>query len=224
MAQAPARALDIGGDGAFLAACYPQARVLAVDFAAAALDAARPAVCADAEALPLAAQSVQLAWSTFCAEWTDYRLFFGEAGRVLAEGGLLAFATLGAGSLGEARAVFGDVPRVHGFADMHDLGDALMQAGFAEPLMESERLVLTYASAEDALTDARRQGAANALRGRRPLTRARWRRALADYQARYADASGRVPAGYEVVYATAWRAAPRAAAGESPLRFLRGIT
>lgn len=232
MAQSPVQAADVGGDGAFLAACYPQARVLALDWALPVLvrgegAASSPAaVCGDAEALPLAAESLQLLWSNLCVEWTDYRLFFGEAARVLQEGGLFAFTTLGPDSLREMRQVFADEAeaRVHDFTDMHELGDALMASGFTEPLLEAERLTFTYASAADALTEARRLGAGNARAARAPLTKTRWRRALEDYArhgAEGGEGGGRVCATYEVVYATAWRAPPRPAVRENPLHFYR---
>ena len=227
MALAPRCAADVGGDGAFLSSCYPQARVTAVDFALPLLTARcgaggrAAAVCADAEQLPLADGALQLLWSNLCVEWTDYRRFFGEAARVLEEGGLFAFTALGPDTLREMRQVFAGEARVHDFADMHDLGDALMAAGFAEPLLEAERLTFTYAAAADALSEARRLGAGNARAVRHPLTRARWRQAQADYANAFADEAGRVHATYEVVYATAWRAAARTGAGvgESPVRF-----
>lgn len=224
MALSPRCAADVGGDGKFLSACYPQARVLALDLALPVLTrpaAAGGAVCADAEALPLTGQCVQMLWSNLCTEWTDYRCFFREAARVLQEDGVFAFTALGPDTLREMRQVFAGEARVHDFADMHDLGDALLAAGFAEPLLEAERFTFTYATAADALTEARRLGGGNALRRRCPLTRTRWRQALAAYDRDYADADGRVHATYEVVYATAWRGKAREAVQAHPLRFLR---
>ncbi|MCH9758952.1 MAG: methyltransferase domain-containing protein [Proteobacteria bacterium] len=223
MAQNPQQALDVGGNGDFLAACYPQAQVLAVDVAP-AQTSVLPQVLrmgADACALPVADASVQLLWSNLCVEWTDYRLFFAEAARVLATDGLLAFATLGPATLAEMRSVFADRTRVHDFADMHNLGDALMACGFTEPLMESEELTFTYANARDAMTETRRLGAANARSQRTSLTKGGWVRALAEYEKKYSDSKGRVRATYEVIYATAWRAQPPPPIAESPLRFYR---
>lgn len=222
MAQNPALAVDIGGDGVFLAACYPQARVLAVDMALPALAGGRQwRLCADAEQLPLADGRAQLLWSNLCVEWSECRVLFGEAARVLSRDGLLAFTTLGPDTLREARAVFGDEARIHEFTDMHDLGDQLLAAGFTEPVMECERLTLTYSGAAAALSEPRRCGGGNAGRQRRAMTKTRWRQAIDDYQRRFSDASGRVYATYEVIYATAWRGTPAAAGGESPLRFWR---
>lgn len=224
LAQTPALAADVGGNGVFLQQCFPAARVLALDFAAPVLSPAVAGVCADAEALPLADGVVDLLWSNLFLEWVDYRVFFAEAARVLRTDGLLAFAALGPDTLREMRQVFAGEARVHEFTDMHNLGDALLAAGFAEPVLESERLTLLYASAADALTDAHRLGAGNAAAARVPLTSARWRRALADYQHAYCNDAGKIYATYEVIYATAWCAPPRlpnTEAAEAPLRFYR---
>ena len=219
LAQTPAIAADVGGDGVALRQSFPSARVVALDFA---LPLSPPdGICADAEALPLAADAVDLLWSNLCLEWLDYRVFFAEAARVLRADGLLAFATLGPDTLREMRQVFAGEARVHQFTDMHDLGDALLAAGFAEPVLESERLTLLYASATDALTDAHRLGAGNAAVSRLPLSAARWRQAVADYQRDYLDATGKVYATYEVIYATAWRLPLQSGAADRPVHFYR---
>lgn len=231
MAQRPALAADIGGSGRFLRQCFPQARVLALDFALPVLCGGREgaAICADAEQLPLADASLDLLWSNLCVEWTDARAMFAEGARVLKEGALFAFTALGPDTLCEMRQVFNGENRVHNFADMHDLGDALLACGFSEPLMEAEKLTLTYSSARQALTDARQLGGGNAWQGRRPLTRGGWRRAIEKYQENYRQDDGKVAATYEVIYATAWRgglsaagrAGGEAGVGASPLRFFR---
>lgn len=227
MALSPQQIIDIGGDGAFIHARYPQARVAAVDGALPVLRGGATdspnhwRLLGDAEQLPLADAVADLLWSNLCLEWTDARLFVGEAARVLKTDGLLALSTLGTGTLPEMRRVFDGEGRVHTFADMHDIGDLLMANGFAEPIVESDRITLTYADADAALRDMRNLGGGCALsqRPRGCMGRQRWRRAVADYAAQNADADGRVPATFELVYLTAWRRA--AATAETPVHFHR---
>ena len=209
MNLSPGKVVDVGGDGAFIAARYPSAFTIAVDHALSVLQAA--SVCcrllADAEALPLHEETIDLVWSNLCVEWTEPTIFFTEMARVLKPGGLLAFTALGMGTLAELRQVFAGENRVHDFNDMHDIGDCLLSCGFAEPIVESDRLKLTYTRAHEALYEPHNLGAACARvdRPRTLMGKQRFQRALADYTARYADASGRVVATYDVMVATAWR-------------------
>jgi len=140
---------------------------------------------------------------------------FAEVARVLAPDGLFLFSTLGPDTLKELRAAFsdpGDARHVNPFVDMHDLGDALVHAGFADPVMEMEVITLEYASLRAVVADLRAIGASNALpdRPRGLGGRARWREAEARYERHRRD--GVLPATYEVVYGHAWRSAPRTAA------------
>ena len=135
---------------------YPKARVLALDSAERMLSAAaargswlRPLsrVCADAARLPLADASVDLIFSNFLLPWSDTDRLLAEFRRVLAPRGLLTFSTLGPDTLRELRGAWASVdsnPRVHAFIDMHDLGDALVRSGFAEPVLDVERYTLEY--------------------------------------------------------------------------------
>lgn len=101
---------------------------------------------------------------------------------------------------------------MHAFYDMHDLGDALVRIGFAEPVMDVERFTLTYPDVAGVLRDLHGIGAHNAARGApRGLTgKARFARFRAAYEQQAQQ--GRIPATYEVVYGHAW--AP--AASERP--------
>jgi len=159
---APARILDAGSGPAPQAVAlgkrYPGAQLLAVDFSLPMLRQARAmgwlarlrgarrpaAICASLERLPFAAGSVQLLWSNMALHWVqDPRAALAEFQRVLAPEGLLMFSTLGPDTLKELRAVAGK-GRVHSFADMHDLGDWLVAAGFSAPVMDSETINLAY--------------------------------------------------------------------------------
>jgi malonyl-CoA O-methyltransferase len=231
---APARVVDLGcgTGGAFhaLGERFPRAELIGIDIARPMLlraadrspwwrraFAAQPRrlVCADAERLPLASSSSQLLFSNLLLQWCAPEPVFAEAARVLAVGGLFMFSTFGPDTLAELRAAFAaadGAPHVHSFVDMHDLGDALVHAGFADPVMEMERITLEYSSVEAIARDLRSVGAGNAL-GARPrglMGRARWKRAAGDYE-RHRH-GGILPATYEVVYGHAWKTAPRRSA------------
>lgn len=215
----PARILDAGSGPAPQAAAlfrrYPQARLVALDFSLpmlaharaaagwlARLKGARPlALCASLERLPLASGSVQLVWSNMALHWAaDARAALAEFQRVLTPDGLLMFSTLGPDTLKELRAAAGP-GRVHRFADMHDLGDALVAAGFADPVMDMEQLTLAYAGAGALLADLRTSG--------QTLARADRPRGLAGRGLRAALEHLGSDATYEVVYGHAWKGAPR---------------
>ena len=227
----PGRVVDLGcGTGAAFAALgrrYPGAQLIGVDIAQAMLGRAARRVpwwkralgsmpahlaCADAERLPLASASVQLVFSNLALQWCRPDAAFPEAARVLGTGGLFLFSTFGPDTLKELREAFRAIDgaqHVHPFIDMHDLGDALVRAGFADPVMEMEHVTLEYARVEDVARDLKAIGAHNALAGRpRGLAgRGTWKR-LAERYEQFRRA-GALPATYEVVYGHAWKVAPR---------------
>ena len=225
---APLRVLDAGSgpqrEARRLARRYRAADVLALDFARGMLRAGRPRfgflvrnapkpVCADFARLPLAAASVDLVWSNMSLHWVaDPLAALREFHRVLAVDGLLMFSTLGPDTLAELRAAAG-AARVHSFADMHDLGDMLVAAGFAEPVMDMERVTLVYADGAALLADLRASGQTCALAGRAGEKRRglAGRGFLASLHARLAAQlrEGRLPVSYEVLYGHAWRAPAR---------------
>ena len=131
-------------------------------------------------------------------------------------GGFLMFSCLGPDSLRELRAVFarhGWPAPAHAFTDMHDWGDMLVHAGFAEPVMDMERITLSYGSAEALLAELRGLGR-NLSDARWAGCRARgWRnRLLQAIEADHArDADGRLLLTFEVIYGHAFKAAPRIA-------------
>ena len=181
----PGRVIDLGcGTGAFLGPLrrrFPRASLVALDAALPMLREARrrspwwrralaagvPALaCADAERLPLAAGSARLVFSNLLLQWCDPAAVFRETARVLETGGLFLFSTYGPDTLKELRGAFAAVdgaPHVNAFVDMHDLGDALVAAGFADPVMEMETLTLEYADVESLARDLRRGGGQTVL-------------------------------------------------------------
>jgi malonyl-CoA O-methyltransferase len=199
---------------------YPEAVVIAVDSSLGMLRAAgrqqswlRPftRLCADAEHLPLPDGSVDLILSNFMLQWSDPDAAFAEFRRVLAPRGFLSFTTLGPDTLRELREAWrgadghGDLPtRVSQFMDMHDIGDALVRAGFAAPVLDVERYTLSYADVRRLAADLKATGARNATAGRpRGLTGPR---KFAAMQSAYETfrSEGRLPATYEVVFGQAW--------------------
>ncbi|MDX9943881.1 MAG: malonyl-[acyl-carrier protein] O-methyltransferase BioC, partial [Azonexus sp.] len=138
-------------------------------------------------------------------------------------GGLLMFSTLGPDTLTELRQSFADgYAHTQRFTDMHDLGDMLVECGFADPVMDMERITLTYADLEALLHDLRAAGGSCAMKaGRHGLTgRSRWEAVRASY--RKLQQEGRLPATFEVIYGHAWKVAPKQTAdGRAIIRFER---
>jgi malonyl-CoA O-methyltransferase len=217
----PDRVLDLGcGTGYAIQSLfrrYRRARVIALDFALPMLHQARrrggwlrrpQCLCADAESLPLADGSVDLILSSTTLQWClDPEGTFRECLRVLRPGGLLMFTTFGPDTLKELRAAWSEVDgysHVSPFTDMHDLGDALMRARFADPVMDTERLTVTYECLADLMADLKGIGARNAT-GQRPRGLTGPRR-LAALEAAYEThrREGRLAASYEVIYGHAW--------------------
>lgn len=170
-------------------------------------------LCADLVRIPLAAHSCSLVWSNMALHWaSDPQAAIAEFHRVLEVDGLLMFSTLGPDTLKELRTAFHVVagsPHVHEFIDMHDLGDMLIAAGFAAPVMDTETITLTYAGLAGLVADLRATGQTCALAGRaRGLMGPRqWQRAREALER--CMRSGRLPASVEVVYGHAWKAVPR---------------
>jgi malonyl-CoA O-methyltransferase len=237
----PRVVLDAGaGTGLHTAALlrrYRKAQVLALDFALPMLQRSRrrgawlrrPAcLCADLEHLPLADASVDLLYSNLALQWVnDLAGAFREAWRVLRPGGLYMFTTFGPDTLKELNASWGQVDgatHVSPFLDMHDVGDLLVQARFADPVMDAEWLTLTYADVTGVMRDLKAIGAANATHGRpRGMTGKGRLQALAAAYEAYRDGGGRLPATYEVIYGHAWAPEQRQCAGETriPVEVLR---
>ncbi len=175
---------------------------------------------ADVRKLPLAANTLGLVWSNLMLHWLDDPLpALRELHRVLEVGGLLSFAMLGPDTLKELRiagtaAGAGDTARR--FLDMHDVGDMLVAAGFADPVMDMEIITLTYATPRAFLADQRHLGVRDALLGRQGWRA--WRRLLRAWPR---DADGRLPASFEIVYGHTWKPEPRQIAdGRAVVRFL----
>lgn len=170
-------------------------------------------VCADALQLPLVNGKVDLLFSSLLLHWVeDLDAALAEVRRVLSPGGFFAFATLGPDTLSELRQAWSVAdPGVHvsGFRDMHDVGDALSRAGFSEPVLDVERLTITYDSVAALRRDLKTTGAGNAsaARSRGLGSPRRWQRMVEAYEGLRSE--GTLPATCEVVYGAAWNGGSR---------------
>ena len=206
---------------------YPDAHVISLDFAMRMLRKTRALnesiaqrfkrliglsqqsyLCADLEQLPLAANSVDMFWSNLAIQWSNnLDAVFADIHRVLRTDGLLMFSTLGPDTLKELRAassVDGNV-HVNRFLDMHDIGDALVRAGFADPVLDVERVVLTYDDVISVMRDLKSIGAQNATDGRvRGLQGRKFLQNLAQQYEQFRK-DGKLPATFEVIYGHAWK-------------------
>ena len=201
-----------------LASRYTSARVLAVDSslgmlrsAAANAAAAVAVVAGDAERLPLQSHCAELVLANLVLPWCRPERVFAEAARVLTAGGAVLFATLGPDSLQEVRTAFAAADsciHVHAAFDMHDLGDLALAAGLAEPVLDVDRLEVTYTDVGALVRDLRAVGAVNVAGGRRrTLTgRERWRR----FDAGLSRARGRFSVTVELILGQAFGSGPRA--------------
>jgi malonyl-CoA O-methyltransferase len=149
--------------------------------------------------------------------------------RALAVDGFLMFATLGTGTLSGLRALYaseGWAAPFAPFVDMHDLGDMLLHAGFADPVMDQEQITLTWSSAEAALAELRGLGGNVAQSRDSGLRTRRWRDRLVQQLQAACSRGGRVELDFEIVYGHAFRPAPRprlAAETAVPLDDLRAM-
>jgi len=158
--------------------------------------------------------AVQMLWANMALHLAvDPLALLARWHRALAVDGFLMFSCFGPDTLRELRAVYaalGWPPPATEFTDMHDWGDMLVATGFAEPVMDMERLTLTWATAGQ-LIDELRQLGANLHPGRFPALRGRgWRGQLeAELTARLRGPDGRLALSFELVYGHAIKPAPR---------------
>ena len=204
----PARVLDAGcgtGHGLqLIASRWPQAKIIALDFSApmvkriASPDAI--AVCGDMEALPLAAKSIDLLWSSLALQWCDAAQVAREAQRVLQGGGHLVASTLGPATFAELRRAFVGVDNfqhTNDFLDVDAVRRALVDGGLTPVSIQRVELVRHYADLRSLLASVRDLGAnrvAASNRRRGLMGKAAWRRFAANFERM------RAPSGLPLTY------------------------
>ena len=218
----PKRILDIGsGTGMLnkkLKKLYPKAKIFNIDLAEQRLRQTKTLrfglnppnlVCADAHALPFADKSFDLIISNLCWHWVDHlgQAVY-EAKRVLNIQGTLLFTTLGPDTLRELNAAFYNAspnPHVIPFFDMHDVGDALLKAGFADPVMDIESMFLHFKNPDKLFKMLRDTGEGNylSLRHRGLSGKKMFTQVKAHYEKFKLDKT--YPATFEIVFGYAWR-------------------
>lgn len=218
---------QVGGGGAAVHAAYPKARFVAVEPwapARAAQSQARPWwSLRRASAPPMAPGDIpagagQLLWSNMSLHGSvDPPALLRQWHHALAVEGFLMFSTLGPGTLESLRVLYRAQgwPMPHApFVDMHDLGDMLVGAGFADPVMDQETITLTWPSVDACLSELRTLGGNVAQQRFQGLRTPRWRQRLgqalaAPGQNQRSAQDGRIALDFEVVYGHAFRPAPR---------------
>lgn len=214
----PKKILDLGcgtgSGGEALKRQHRRAQVLGLDAAPAMLGRMlrrstllrplRP-VCADITRLPFAHDSLDLVFSSMALHWaSDLGAVFDECRRVLRPDGMLLFAALGPGSLeglADAWAEAGAAASLAPLPDLMQIGDALMAAGFREPVMDMERITVQYSGLDVLARELECTGVSQLILGwaewqplRQPLERALESRRV----------EGRIPVTFEIVYGTAF--------------------
>jgi malonyl-CoA O-methyltransferase len=219
----PAVILDLGcGTGSAsrtLAKQYPQAGVIALDWAPAMLAQAGDGltehahgglnrVCADMHAMPLAARSTDLVFSSLALQWSyDIPAVFREFRRIMKADAMLVFTCFGPDTLHELKQAWravDDLPHVNDYPDMHDIGDELLAAGFREPVMDAERLTLEYPDVMSLMRELKGIGAHNVASKRaHGLTGKTGLKTMLEAYEPFRRGD-RYPASYEIIYGTAF--------------------
>lgn len=202
------------------------ARIFSVDLSAAMLRRARKKkswlaktayLQASADALPFASQSVDVVFANLLLPWVeDPDPIFSEVSRVLRKGGVFAFASLGPDSLQvlqQAWQAVDGAAHVNRFPDMHDVGDGLVRAGLSDPVLDVDRLSVSYESSDKLFADISHVGARNSLQQRNQGLTSRAR--FAAFQAALQETALNVD--LELVYGHCWGAGGKIDARHYPI-------
>lgn len=220
--MSPRFILDLGcGTGHFskrLQKYYPKAQVIGLDFALNMLHQAKnrmrfrkkwPLVNADMHQLPFADGLFDLVFANQVVHWANpVSEVFAELNRVMNTNGCIMFSTLGPDTFLELKQSWQHDPHAHtnDFLDMHDIGDALLQANLADPVVDMEMLTVHYKSLEQLLKALKAQGVRNINPARnRGLTGKKSWATFKNAMATWQTPNGHYPLSYEVVYGHAWK-------------------
>ena len=166
-------------------------------------------VCADANKLPFKEKYFDLIVSGLTLQWCDnLDIVFSDIRRLLKEKGVFLFSSFGPDSLKELRDCWSRADEhvhVNAFVDMHDIGDALMRNGLTSPILNMEKIVLTYSECRQLMRELKYIGAQNINNGRRKtLTgKKRLQKVFECYEAYRTN--NKLPVTYEVIYGHAWQ-------------------
>jgi len=217
----PQRILDVGcgtGHGTrLLDECYPQAHSIGLDFALPMLRQASTQtekledfhwINADAGSLPLVNDSIDLLFCNLCLQWCEnLPQVFHEFRRVMRPGGLLLISTFGPNTLHELQTAWAGIdtkPHVNHFPFMSDIGNCLLSAGFREPVLDKEKIILTYSELRTLLGELKAIGATNANKQRSRTLTGKKRFKDLSFAYEIFRIKDRLPATYEVIYAQAF--------------------
>ncbi len=183
---------NVGYNTHLLSARYPNAQIIASDASLAMLDYAQQQKIAvnwlhtPTAVLPLAARSVDLITANLFLPWcSQLDAVLREWRRVLRPDGLLMLTSFGPDTLQELPNAA--VPIL---LDMHNIGDELVQAGLADPVLDVEHYTLTYRDSTQLLQELHATSMIAPDADVTPIS----------------DAQGIFPVTYEVVYGHAWGA------------------
>jgi malonyl-CoA O-methyltransferase len=189
---------------------FPNSKIICLDFAQNSLknNQSTNKICADANHLPLSANSVDIVISNLMMQWCpDLKQLFAEIHRVLKNNGLILFSTFGTDTLKELKkswSVVDNNTHVNTFTDMHDIGDKMLECGFQSPVMEMEKLTLTYQNVTDLLKDLKAIGAQSVnARSKSLMGKDKFKLMTQMYETYRTN--GKLPASYEVIYGHAWK-------------------
>ena len=227
----PKAILDLGsGTGrniSLLAKKYPKAKIIALDIAQAMLKKAKykfqhglnvkhwlpnyqnPVyIGGDADAMPLANNSIDIVYANLSLQWCDFEKCFAEIQRILRPNGLLTCALLGPDTLNELRQAWAkvdDYAHVNIYYDAHDLGEAMINTPLVEPVLDIDRITFSHKTAIALMKNLKEIGAHNINKSRRHgLTGKMTLRKVANAYEPFRH-NGLLPASYEIIYAHAWR-------------------
>jgi malonyl-CoA O-methyltransferase len=167
-------------------------------------------ICADANSIPLADNTIDLIVSNLMLQWCDdLDKVLAEFRRVLKPDALLMVTSFGPDTLKELRKAWAEVDdqeHVNTFIDMHDFGDALIRNGFGQPVMDVEHFTLTYQKPIGVLKDLKAIGATSASKARRTglMGKNHFASMLNAYEKQRSN--NLIPATYEVIHGHAWAA------------------
>jgi len=223
---APDAILDLGSAtgamGRLLRKRFKRAHVVSLDLSHAMLGQGRSNrpwfsrssfVQGDAHHLPFADASFDIVVANQVLPWApNPQPIFDQVSRVLRKGGVFAFATLGPDSLREIERAWAGIDagaHVLRFPDMHDIGDGLVRSGLRDPVLDVDRLAVTYESVDSLFADLTRAGARNVLEYRsQGMVGKRAFRAMTDALTA-SGTDGNIVLELELVYGHCWGSGPK---------------